>query len=132
MEVEDDVRREAAIASSACLNPKFSPSSDVSRARLSKFQELHKRRLQIKGKSKVKKKPKISRGKSSTASSSEADECKNEISCKTAKDATNSPSLDSHQNTISPMPKDVAPLKKPQKLHWGLDTKERWERKSNM
>lgn len=135
--MEEDERREAAIASSACLNPKFRPSSAVSRAQLSKFQELHKRRLQIKDKSKIKKKANLSTGKSSGPGSSEgkdhhADEYTNEIPCKTAQYTTNSPSLDSHQNNISCMPKDVAASKKPQKLHWGLDTKERWERKSNM
>ncbi|KVI08867.1 uncharacterized protein LOC112523089 [Cynara cardunculus var. scolymus] len=132
--MEEDERREAAIASSACLNPNFRPSSAVSRVQLSKFQELHKRRLQIKEKSKIKKK---SKGKSSGPSSSEgkdhhADGCTSENPCKTVQDTTKYASLDSHQNNTSPMPKDVAASKKPEKLHWGLDTKERWERKSNM
>ncbi|GJZ24902.1 hypothetical protein Tco_0562361, partial [Tanacetum coccineum] len=68
MDDEDDKRKETAIASvAASLNPKLKPSSSssVSQARLSKFQELHKRRLQIKEKSKTKKK---SKGKSSRPS----------------------------------------------------------------
>ncbi|KAI3498599.1 hypothetical protein L1887_34376 [Cichorium endivia] len=36
--MEDDERREAAIASSACLNPKFTATSDGAKPRLSKFQ----------------------------------------------------------------------------------------------
>ncbi|KAI3798912.1 hypothetical protein L1987_34196 [Smallanthus sonchifolius] len=54
---------------------------------------------------------------------------------KTTEDNSNSISLDTHQESGFSVPKDVAAQiasKKPQKLHWGLDTKERWERKSNM
>ncbi|CAH1437309.1 unnamed protein product [Lactuca virosa] len=128
--MEEDERREAAIASAACLNPKFKPSFAVAQARLSKFQELHKRRLQIKEKSKVKKK---SQGKPSRPNRLEekdnhVDEfVASKIPCKTAEDTPSSTSLD-----VSSMPKPQIPSKKPYKLHWGLDTKERWERKSNM
>ncbi|KAL4577596.1 hypothetical protein LXL04_013706 [Taraxacum kok-saghyz] len=128
--MEEDERREAAIASATCLNPKFKPSSAGAQARLSKFQELHNRRLQIKEKSKIKKKK--SQGKPSRPSrleekDSDADEFAIKIPCKTAQDTSNSTSLDA-----SSTPKaQIAPTK-PQKLHWGLDTKERWERKSNM
>ncbi|KAK9047942.1 hypothetical protein SSX86_033096 [Deinandra increscens subsp. villosa] len=122
--MEEDERREEAIASVACLNPKFKPSSAASQARLSKFQELHKRRLQIKEKSKIKRK---SKGRSSGPIKLEEKD--------TNEDNSNSISLENNQETVFSVPKDVAAQmasKKPQKLHWGLDTKERWERKSNM
>ncbi|XP_071735252.1 uncharacterized protein [Rutidosis leptorrhynchoides] len=134
--MEDDERREAAIASAAAavsLNPN---SSSLSQTRLSKFQELHKRRLQIKEKSsKIKKK---SKGRSfGQSSNSNAEDCASEISCKSNEEdiSSNSVSLDTHQQMVPSVPKQVVPQiapKKPQKLHWGLDTKERWERKSNM
>ncbi|XP_028125505.1 uncharacterized protein LOC114322402 isoform X4 [Camellia sinensis] len=100
---EEDERREAAIATRASLQPNFKPDG-VSQSQLSKFQELHRRRLQIKAKSKIKKKAKG-------------------ISGNTTKD------------TFSQQQENVAVhigTKKRQKLHWGLDTKERWERKANM
>ncbi|KAI3794196.1 hypothetical protein L1987_36825 [Smallanthus sonchifolius] len=123
--MEEDERREAAIASVSCLNPKFTSSSAVSQARLSKFQELHKRRLQIKEKSKIKNK---SKGRSTRSNKLE----QKDNHAKTTEDNSNLVSLDTHQDVV---PKDVVAQKaskKPQKLHWGLDTKERWERKSNM
>ncbi|KAL7232031.1 hypothetical protein ACSBR2_010116 [Camellia fascicularis] len=97
---EEDERREAAIATRASLQPNFKPDG-VSQSQLSKFQELHRRRLQIKAKSKIKKK------------------------------ATGNTTKD----TFSQQQENVAVhigTKKRQKLHWGLDTKERWERKANM
>ncbi|MFS8010594.1 hypothetical protein Hanom_Chr14g01298911 [Helianthus anomalus] len=122
--MEDDERREAAIASLPCLNPKSKPSSAASQARLSKFQELHKRRLQIKQKTKIKNK---SKGRS--YGPTKLEEKDNEAEpYKTTEDNSSSISLDNHQENV---PAQMA-SKKPQKLHWGLDTKERWERKSNM
>nr|GFB06958.1 hypothetical protein [Tanacetum cinerariifolium] len=142
MDDEDDKRKEAAIASvAASLNPKLKPSSSssVSQARLSKFQELHKRRLQIKEKSKTKKK---SKGKSSRPSGSDekdshGEECASEKESNAAavEDTSNCISLDGCQENVSTVSNNVAAQvvpKKPQKLYWGLDTKERWERKSNM
>ncbi|XP_028125504.1 uncharacterized protein LOC114322402 isoform X3 [Camellia sinensis] len=105
---EEDERREAAIATRASLQPNFKPDG-VSQSQLSKFQELHRRRLQIKAKSKIKKKAK--------------GEILVGISGNTTKD------------TFSQQQENVAVhigTKKRQKLHWGLDTKERWERKANM
>ncbi|KAK1410390.1 hypothetical protein QVD17_36927 [Tagetes erecta] len=130
--MEEDERKEAAIASLTCLNPKFKPSSSVSQARISKFQELHKRRLQLKAKSNIKKKYK---GRSSGSSKLEENDNHAESASRTNEDNNSSVSLDNHQETVFSNPKDVATQiasKKPQKLHWGLDTKERWERKSNM
>ncbi|KAI7757552.1 hypothetical protein M8C21_019749 [Ambrosia artemisiifolia] len=122
--MEDDDKREEAMASVACLNPKFTPSSAASQARLLKFQELHKRRLKIKEKSKVKKK---SKGRLYGPSKVEEKDNHAEPE-KTTEDDSNSVSLDNHQEKV---PAQMG-SKKPQKLHWGLDTKERWERKSNM
>ncbi|KAG2384329.1 hypothetical protein LR48_Vigan10g204200 [Vigna angularis] len=50
---EEDRRREAAIASTPCLRPNFKPKG-VTQHQLEKFRELHKRRLQVKSKSKFK------------------------------------------------------------------------------
>ncbi|KAJ0464016.1 hypothetical protein HanHA300_Chr14g0522241 [Helianthus annuus] len=103
--MEDDERREAAIASLPCLNTKSKPSSAASQARLSKFQ--------------------VSR----SYGPGKLEEKDNEAEpYKTTKDNSSSISLDNHQENV---PAQMA-SKKPQKLHWGLDTKERWERKSNM
>ncbi|CAM8975972.1 unnamed protein product [Rhodiola kirilowii] len=51
MEGEENERREEALASVAPLQPTFKPR-DVSQDQLSKFQELHRRRLLIKSKTK--------------------------------------------------------------------------------
>ncbi|XP_047318472.1 uncharacterized protein LOC124921819 [Impatiens glandulifera] len=117
MKEEDDERRETAMASAPSLQPNFK-SSITTKAQISKFQELHKRRLQIKAKTiekkkKDKKKPLL-----------------DEISC-----ASNYEEeiLSREEGSSSPSVsiENPAELKK-RKLHWGLDTKERWERKANM
>ncbi|XP_044468153.1 uncharacterized protein LOC123197809 isoform X4 [Mangifera indica] len=79
------------------------------------LQELHRRRLQVKSKSKFHKKSKVST--TSTEYSSVAN---------LKSDGNNNSSV--HQDTV---PAESA-TKKRQKLFWGLDTKERWERKANM
>ncbi|KAL3378127.1 hypothetical protein AABB24_004181, partial [Solanum stoloniferum] len=56
---EDDGRREAAIGSAPSLQPNFTNKNGVNNAQISKFQELHRRRLKIKAKSKVKDKSKV-------------------------------------------------------------------------
>ncbi|XP_076908017.1 uncharacterized protein LOC143564709 [Bidens hawaiensis] len=124
--MEEDSRREAAIAS---LASKFNPSSSsaASQARLSKFQELHKRRLQIKQKSNTKNK---SKGSFKTCAGSKLQEDETIILHKTTQDNGNSITLDGHHENVEAVAQLAS--KKPHKLHWGLDTKERWERKSNM
>ncbi|XP_059451450.1 uncharacterized protein LOC132182274 isoform X3 [Corylus avellana] len=100
--------------------------------------ELHKRRLQIKSKSKIKKKSKgiaDGNGKSHSKDRSVLD-CVDADSTISIEESSVSNS-ESHNNTDSSSLKQnnvAAPLalKKRQKLHWGLDTKERWERKANM
>ncbi|XP_021296406.1 uncharacterized protein LOC110425741 isoform X2 [Herrania umbratica] len=119
-EEEEDNRREAAIASTLSLQPNFKPVG-VSHQQLSKFRELHRRRLQIKAKSKIHKKPKDSQ----------------EADSNTKVEDSSVPNLKSRSEDDNPFAQQDnvvvqhAP-KKRQKLHWGLDTKERWERKANM
>ncbi|CAI9110630.1 OLC1v1010689C1 [Oldenlandia corymbosa var. corymbosa] len=126
MEEGDDARREAAIAASECLQPNFVPKSkQITSAHLSKLRELHRRRLQIKSKSQTKKKVK-GNGKSNEksvnvgrlATSSDPDNSSVSGSCS---------SLKGESPSIPP-----ASTPKRMKLHWGLDTKERWEMKANM
>ncbi|CAA3028975.1 Hypothetical predicted protein [Olea europaea subsp. europaea] len=121
---EDDERREASIASAASLRPNFKPKSGLTPSQLSKFQELHRRRLQIKARSKIKKKPKglvDSIGKSH----------EKDINCKECTDENLSKSvvhsrIPSPENSLghtSPLEiGKVAAIKAPkdrQKLHWG-------------
>ncbi|WOH10293.1 hypothetical protein DCAR_0729760 [Daucus carota subsp. sativus] len=119
---EDDSRREAAIASTPSLRPDFKPNdTKITQSQLAKFQELHRRRLQLKSKPKTKKK---SKGK---------DHVK-ESAVDSVEDSCASISVESNFNNSltqqQEIPKELA--LKHRKLHWGLDTKERWERKSNM
>ncbi|CAI9763532.1 unnamed protein product [Fraxinus pennsylvanica] len=134
---EDDERREASIASAESLRPNFKPKSSITPSQLSKFQELHRRRLQIKARSKIKKKP---RG----IADSDGKSHEKDINCKEctyenlSKSIVNSGvlSLENSLGHTSPLEKGKVAASKAskerQKLHWGLDTKERWERKSNM
>ncbi|XP_054787622.1 uncharacterized protein LOC129293595 [Prosopis cineraria] len=129
---EEDRRREAAIASTPCLQPNFI-SRGLTSEQLSKFQELHKRRLQIKSKSKIQTKgkdgTKTSKGNSFSIQHFE-------VSNVDSKEPSllNYEGFDSKKK--SSLEQDNVSMdclsKKRQKLHWGLDTKERWERKSNM
>ncbi|XWS75490.1 hypothetical protein CRYUN_Cryun01aG0093300 [Craigia yunnanensis] len=133
-EEEENHRREAAIASTLPLQPNFKPVG-VTDQQLSKFQELHRRRLQIKAKSNIHKKLKDRTKKFhaedlDTTDSQEADS-------NTKFEDSNVPNLKSHSEDDNPSTQQDNVLvqlatKKQQKLHWGLDTKERWERKANM
>ncbi|GFP97425.1 hypothetical protein PHJA_001886600 [Phtheirospermum japonicum] len=136
-EQEADERREAAIASSASLQPNFKPKRGLTESQLAKFQELHKRRLQIKAKSKAHKRDKgLGDGKSKPHKTAvEAHDCTIPIK---------PPILQSKMGSISSLEEGKvagnSAANKRQKLHWGrsgdrvplLDAKERWERKSNM
>ncbi|XP_068336158.1 uncharacterized protein [Pyrus communis] len=130
---KEDERKEAAIASTPCLQPNYKPKS-LTQTQLSKFQELHQRRLQIKSKSKMGKKPKDSRGKSHSIDLTARDTA-NQDSVITLETSTVCDS-ENHKNETSSVVQheDIAvrAQKKRHKLHWGLDTKERWERKANM
>ncbi|KAJ4960768.1 hypothetical protein NE237_020678 [Protea cynaroides] len=135
MESDDDLseRREAAIAATPALQPNFL-SASVSKDQLHKFKELHKRRLQIKSKSKTEKRN-TSVAKKAHVKETDVKNSKDEDTNVTLDGSGNSISKD-NTNSISSLQQEkvvthVAP-KKRQKLHWGLDTKERWERKANM
>ncbi|OIT38044.1 PREDICTED: uncharacterized protein LOC109239953 isoform X2 [Nicotiana attenuata] len=136
---EDDGRREAAIASAPSLQPNFTSKKGLNPAQISKFQELHRRRLKIKARSKVKDKSKGTlaevgkyHGKDVNAKCKEA---MGEKSIKTAEDPRITLSISSLTDLSSSQEDNLVGHSlsiKRQKLHWGLDTKERWERKSNM
>ncbi|XP_004232346.2 uncharacterized protein [Solanum lycopersicum] len=132
---EDDGRREAAIASVPSLQPNFTNKNGVNNAQVSKFQELHRRRLKIKAKSKVKDKTKGTVVSTKKYNGEDVNaKCKaimDEKSIETAKDVRITLSISSTTD-LSSSQEDNTLSKKRQKLHWGLDTKERWERKSNM
>ncbi|CAM8975973.1 unnamed protein product [Rhodiola kirilowii] len=144
MEGEENERREEALASVAPLQPTFKPR-DVSQDQLSKFQELHRRRLLIKSKTKNDRKLKGSffhmkkkKGKcrekildtkngaaANFCNSSVYEECSS-LSSKNRK-VEGDAFLQSDNESVRHSSK-----KQRQKLHWGLDTKERWEMKANM
>ncbi|KAK4792346.1 hypothetical protein SAY86_022781 [Trapa natans] len=111
-EKEEDERREAAIASAPALQPDFK-SSGVTKDQLSKFQELHRRRLQIKAKSKKQKGQKGIANKFKWIYSSE--KCWNE------KDLEHQGSslCDSEIPTQQSIQQKDVKLKTQQKLHWG-------------
>ncbi|CAK8533207.1 unnamed protein product [Lathyrus sativus] len=130
---EEDRRREAAISSSPCLQPNFNPKR-VTQDQLSKFRELHRKRLQLKSKSKFKTKPKVeskrkAQGNDPYRNNSGAQGFK--VDNEEQSILNNIESFDL-RNEDSKSGASVPSTSKKQKLHWGLDTKERWERKSNM
>ncbi|KAJ6735012.1 PROTEIN FAM204A [Salix purpurea] len=107
---------------------RISSPKRVTQDQLSKLQELHKRRLQIK--SKIHKKSKDGTGKSHGKDLKSKDtgtgtEDSGVLDLKTLGDNAN---ISTPQGNASAHHSE----KKRQKLHWGLDTKERWERKANM
>ncbi|KAG9450586.1 hypothetical protein H6P81_010551 [Aristolochia fimbriata] len=121
---KEDERREAAIAeASATLS--HATNRKVTEDQLNKLKELRKKRLQIKASCKIQNHP-----KESVAGPTEAHE---EQSSKDAADEQAFFAL--KDSCISTAKNEVLPsfsLKKRRKLHWGLDAKERWERKANM
>ncbi|KAF5205737.1 hypothetical protein FRX31_004674 [Thalictrum thalictroides] len=133
-EEEEERRREAAIETkAAALQPDFK-SQRITDDQLNKFKELHRRRLQIKEKSKIHKnlKGKATRtvkGDKASKKINEEHMIVEQKASKPSKEMGNSIKPSSLQQDISAASLGI---KKHQKLHWGLDTKERWERKSNM
>ncbi|XP_020571486.1 protein FAM204A isoform X1 [Phalaenopsis equestris] len=115
---EEEARREAALAATPVLQPDFK-SSKVTQAQLDKFKELNKRRLQLKKKSK-------NIGKLKGKSSQFEDDCKRELTNNIIE--ASSPSAAKGKGDVV---SSTALIKK-KKLHWGLEAKERWERKANM
>lgn len=124
---EEDEKREEAIASNPSLQPDFKPKR-VTQEQLSKLQELHKRRLQIK--SKIHKKSKDGTGKSHGKDLKSKDTGTNieDSGVPDLKPLDDNANFSAPQDNVSAHHSE----KKRQKLHWGLDTKERWERKANM
>ncbi|TKY45898.1 hypothetical protein E2542_SST30068 [Spatholobus suberectus] len=132
-EDEEDRIREAAIASTPSLQPNFNPKG-VTQHQLSKFRELHKRRLQLKSKSKFKTKSKDGANKKSQGddlSSQNSGSQVLKVDHKAPSFWNDCEEFDSRNGDSKDGVPVLSALKK-QKLHWGLDTKERWERKSNM
>lgn len=133
-EGEEDRRREAAMAATPVLQPNFQGES-VSHEQLQKLKELRRRRLQIKKTTSSFKKIK---GNTTADKASEGSEVitKDDITQKDQESIVPEESyhyvnnLDVHK--ISKEQNVPLPWKKRQKLHWGLDTRERWERKGNM
>ncbi|XP_064936966.1 uncharacterized protein LOC135588668 [Musa acuminata AAA Group] len=125
----EDARREAALACTPLFQPNFKPSK-ATQAQLDKLKELHKKRLQLKEKEEVK------RLKGSSQRRGKICEEDTDV-----KNSTNSSASSADgSSSVSPLEQrscldQRAPTlvsNKRRKLHWGLDAKERWERKANM
>ncbi|XP_039010435.1 uncharacterized protein LOC120139191 [Hibiscus syriacus] len=133
-EEDEDNRREASIASTLSLQPNFKPVG-VTPQQLSKFQELHRTRLQIKAKSKIHKKLNGRAERFRAEYMNSADSQESDSNTKVEQESVPNPKNHGEDdNPFSLQDNEVVQLatKKRQKLHWGLDTKERWERKANM
>ncbi|KAK8937676.1 hypothetical protein KSP40_PGU012381 [Platanthera guangdongensis] len=119
--------REAALSASPILQPDFK-FSKVTQAQLDKFRELHNRRLHLKGKSKGR--PKVSLGKTSqvvkTCTVVNEDDGKIKVTTNNI-EASNILAANGKDNELGTLG-----MRKKKKLHWGLEAKERWERKANM
>ncbi|GMN28127.1 hypothetical protein TIFTF001_001939 [Ficus carica] len=129
-EEEEEERREAAIALTPSLQPDFKPkSSAISQSQLSKFQRdcipiivregppLLPHFSYLDGRTKLHCKD----------SSTKDFEHKDSSFFGSENNNNKDNSLLQQESSITPS----APTQR-QKLHWGLDTKERWERKANM
>ncbi|CAL4974661.1 unnamed protein product [Urochloa decumbens] len=120
-------RKEEALASSRLLDPGFKPSK-LSQDRLDKFKELHKKRLQMTEKPKYKRKPKGIAGRSTKVNMDCKFTDKDEGADGSPRDVHNTSSV----TEIQADPASSLSSRNKRKLHWGLDIKERWERKANM
>ncbi|KAG0480666.1 hypothetical protein HPP92_011204 [Vanilla planifolia] len=119
-ELSEHDRREAALAAAPILQPGFKPSK-VTQAQIDKFKELQQRRLLLKCKYKGKRKP-----EGSTSEGIET--CMKVIEDGSGfKLATNEVKPSNPSST-----EGTKLLKRRKKLHWGLEAKQRWERKANM
>ncbi|XP_044976708.1 uncharacterized protein LOC123444149 isoform X1 [Hordeum vulgare subsp. vulgare] len=125
---DDEARgKEDALASSRLLDPEFKPSK-LSQDQLDKFKELHKKRLQLKEKTKSKGKPKGRAGTNTNVANDSQFSNKDKSIDSAAIDVQHTTSTTGAQANLAPS----LPLRNKRKLHWGLDVKERWERKANM
>ncbi|XP_057863110.2 uncharacterized protein LOC131071338 [Cryptomeria japonica] len=132
---EEDARREAAMAATELFQPNFQ-SSSISHTQLYKLKELRKRRLQIKKNTSSFKKMKGKTNGDRTNMVGEVGGKKdiNQTDCQQSVvlEEAFPCAKNEHGNTKCMKQNALLPWKKQQKLHWGLDTKERWERKGNM
>ncbi|XP_074279066.1 uncharacterized protein LOC141604419 [Silene latifolia] len=130
--MDDDVNRAAANGSNTDV-PSNLKLTRVTHHQLSKFQELQRRRLQLISKPKNKKfkakgaKPKLQKEELGTKGFPD-DNSDQGIN------VTNSNSHETESNEVlsSSTQVNIHPAFQKKKLHWGLDSKERWERKANM
>ncbi|KAI4352207.1 hypothetical protein L6164_006480 [Bauhinia variegata] len=129
---EEDRRREAAIASTPCLQPNFN-TKGVTKEQLAKVRELHKRRLQVKSKSKAKTKHETNKSQHNNLKVEDSGAENKSVDHKDLS-LSNQEGFDSRNKSCLVLDDSSVHLasNKRQKLYWGLDTKERWERKSNM
>ncbi|XP_012855952.1 PREDICTED: uncharacterized protein LOC105975316 [Erythranthe guttata] len=122
-EQEADERREAAIASSVSLRPNFKPKTGLTESQLSKFQELHKRRLQIKAKSKVHKRDKGDGRSKSHKKAIGIHHCIDQETSQPAVESTSVQIQESRLVNISSVEEDSvakdSAANRRQKLHWG-------------
>lgn len=122
-------RREAAMAATPVLQPNFQAES-VSHEQLQKLKELRRRRLQIKKTTSSFKMTKDKTTKASEIITTDDIAPKDQESIVPEESYHYVKNVDVHQTSKE---QNVSlPWKKRQKLHWGLDTRERWERKGNM
>ncbi|KAG8055803.1 hypothetical protein GUJ93_ZPchr0001g31802 [Zizania palustris] len=124
---DEAMGKEDALASSRLLDPDFKPSK-LSQDRLDKFKELHKKRLQINEKSKCKVK---SRGRTEKNDKVTSDSSVTDKDESVGNVGINVQNMASTAGTQMDLEASL-PLRNKRKLHWGLDVKERWERKANM
>ncbi|XXG79541.1 hypothetical protein AAC387_Pa09g0585 [Persea americana] len=133
--MDEDEWREAAIAAAGVTHSNMH-SSKITQDRLNKLEELRRRRLQIKAKSKkIQKNLKGAANVAAKASEMELsiEDGLNEHTAIT-QEGSSLHVAKGHSCLTGPQVETASSmeLKKRQKLHWGLDTKERWERKANM
>ncbi|XP_078445926.1 uncharacterized protein LOC144714970 [Wolffia australiana] len=133
MEGDGEERREASLAACPLLQPGFKPSK-VSQLHIEKFRELHKLRLKMKESWKEKGKRKVNANSSSKKQKTELTFKEYKEKGMTALQEASTPAVSMSYNNSADHVEVASALKtkKKQKLHWGLDTRERWERKSNM
>uniref|UniRef100_I1NW79 Uncharacterized protein n=1 Tax=Oryza glaberrima TaxID=4538 RepID=I1NW79_ORYGL len=120
-------RKEDALASSRLLDPDFKPSK-LSQDRLDKFKGITQETVANKGKPKCKGKSRGSTKKNTKVTSDCSIVDKDESIGNVAIDVQHTASAAGTQVDLA----SSFPSRNKRKLHWGLDVKERWERKANM
>ncbi|KAK1301820.1 hypothetical protein QJS10_CPB12g00407 [Acorus calamus] len=126
--IDNDERREGALAANPALGPDFQ-SSRVSKSQLDKFKELHNRRLQIKARLK---RQRNSKGNAKVCNTALKFANEKDETLTTAPGDANISASEPNNCLMYSNQAGSSATKKRQKLHWGLDTRERWERKANM